>query len=416
MGNFCTNNNIELTPQNYNLSNFNNNNNINPKNSSSNISNSLNETNNITVLKSNTFNKYNSFYNNLFYKDNFHSNLKMKKITLINSISKGYLLRKKFKEYLKLDLMDITNELYFQFLSKTKNKKVSEILNNDKNKKIIEYLRTSWSEFYKEDPNKELNIKIDKVKKYSNGLIFKYKNKKFHSDNNEKCLESVLYCYKGSIDIYTNKKCGHGELIYSDGSQKLGTFYNDEFVGWNTYINYEGVLYVGYFIHDRLNGKGLKYISENDHIYKGDFVDNMRHGYGKDYRKTSKYEGEFLFDKKCGKGEIILNTGDIYKGEFKNNKINGFGHYIWKNNNHEYIGNFLDGKFHGEGFYKWGINQYFKGNYIYGIKQGKGEIGFNDGKKCFINFVNGKPSGKGILIDGNNNITEANFENNIKIL
>ena len=413
MGNFCANNNIEMNHNNYNLSKSNINN-TNHKHSSSNVSSSLNETNNITILKSNTFNKYQSYNNNnLFYKDNFNSNLKKKKITIINSIIKGYLLRKKFKEYLKLDLMDITNELYFQFLSRTKNKKVSEIINNDKNKKIIEYLRTSWTEFYKEDPNKEINIKINKVKKYENGLIFKYKIKNFHSDNIEKCIQSTFSCYKGSIDIYTNKKCGYGELIYNDGSQKIGTFYNDEFIGWNTYVNYEGVLYVGYFIHDRLNGKGLKYISENDHLYKGDFLDNMRHGFGKDFRKTSKYEGEFLFDKKCGKGEIILNMGDKYKGEFKDNKINGYGHYIWKNNKHEYIGYFEDGKFNGEGYYKWGENQYFKGNYIHGIKQGKGEIGFNDGKKCFINFINGKPCGKGILIDKNNNITEANFENGL---
>ena len=71
----------------------------------------------------------------------------------------------------------------------------------------------------------------------------------------------------------------------------------------------------------------------------------------------------------------------------------------------------MDGKFHGEGYYKWGENQYFKGKYINGIKDGKGEIGFNDGKKCFVNFVNGQPTRKGVLIDSNNNIIEADFEN-----
>ena len=410
MGNICTNFNSDLDNQNYNLSNIIVNNTKHKRNFS-NISSSLNETNNISIFKSN--NNYISPppYNNNYFQNNEKINLINKKITLLNSKIKGYLLRKKYKEYLKLDLMDFTNELYFQFLSKAKNKKVSEILNNDKNKKVTEYLRTNWSEFYEEDPNKEINIKINKSKKYVNGIILKYNDKNFHSETIEKCLKSALYCYKGSVDLYTNKKCGYGELIYLNGSQKIGTFYNDEFIGWNKYINFNGVLYVGYFKKDKLNGKGLKYILENDHIYKGDFSENMRHGYGKDYRITSKYEGQFFFDKKCGKGEIILINGDTYKGEFKNNKINGYGHYIWNNNKHEYIGNFLNGKFHGEGFYKWGDNQYFKGKYINGIKEGNGEIGCSDGKKYYVNFVNGKPFGKSVLLDDNENIIGTEFEN-----
>jgi len=406
MGNSCSNNNSESNIQNNDSSNQIIENKI--KRNWSILSNSLNETNNATFLRSNT--QYKSLYP---LNNNFNSSEKIiiinNKITLINSNIKGFLLRKKYKEYLKLDLMDFTNELYFQFLFKSRNKKVSEIINNDNNRKIIELLRTNWSEFYKEDPNKDINIEINKSKKYINGFILKYKQKNFHSDNIEKCLKFATYCYKGSVDIYTNSKCGYGELTYNDGSQKFGIFYNDEFRGWNTYINCDGILYVGYFVKDKLNGKGLKYDLENDHLYKGDFADNLRHGYGTDIRKTSKYEGQFFFDKKCGKGQVILKSGDIYKGEFKSNRITGFGHYIWKENHHEYIGNFLDGKFHGEGIYKWG-NQYFKGSYNNGIKDGKGEIGLSDGKKCFVNFINGKPSGKGVLVDQNNNIIKTELD------
>ncbi len=409
MGNICNNNNSIINEKNYNLSSqiFSS---TPHKLSSTIVSSSLNTTNNISLLKSNNNINRQINYSN-YFDETEKSYIINNKITFLSSRIKGFLLRKKYKDYLKLDLLDFTNELYFQFISKVKNKRVSEIINNNKNQKIIEYLHMKWSEFYKEDPNKEINQKIKKTKKYAEGLIFRYNDRKFHSTDIDLCIKSALFCYKGSVDLYTNKKCGNGELIYADGSQKIGTFYNDDFVGWNIYVNYEGVLYVGYFFKNKLNGKGLKYNPDKDNLYKGDFVNGKRHGFGIDIHKNSKYEGDFYLDKKNGNGVIELNTGDVYKGEFRDNKISGYGHYIWKKNNHEYIGTFLDGKFHGDGYYKWGENQYFKGKYINGVKEGKGEIGFNNGKKCFVNFVNGVPCGKGFLMDKNNNIIETEFEN-----
>ena len=347
------------------------------------------------------------------------------KWTKVNSVIRGFLFRKKYNDFLKTQLMDNTNELYIQFILKAKNKKVSDILNynNNPNKqktknnssfqineKILKYLQTSWKEFYEEDPTKEITSKINKTKKYLNGLIFKYKPLNLQNDKTENCLEAIS-CYKGLVDLYTNKKCGYGELITIDGSHQMGTFYNDEFIGWNTFVNNNGELFVGLFKNNKLNGKGLKYFSENDHIYMGDFLNGKRHGYGKDYRNTSKYEGEFEYDKKCGKGKIVFESGDVYEGEFKDNKFSGYGHYKWKLNEHEYIGYYANGKFHGEGLYKWGNREYYKGEYVNGIKQGKGEIGYNDGKKIFVNFENGKPVGTGVFQNEKGECFNVEFEN-----
>ena len=148
---------------------------------------------------------------------------------------KGYLFRKKFKEYLKTELMDYTNELYFHFIEKSKNKKFSKKLKPEIGKKLLEYRRTDFSEFYQEDPNKEINKKLHKMKTYVNGMIFEYPDKSFYSDNIDICIKNALSCYKGSIDIYTSKKFGYGEFIYADGSQKIGTFFNDE-IHWLEYI------------------------------------------------------------------------------------------------------------------------------------------------------------------------------------
>ena len=335
------------------------------------------------------------------------------KATLINSYIKGYLLRKKYKYNLKTDLIDFANELYFSYIDSIKNPKVAEILlyKEDKNNnKIKKYLSTTWTEFYKSDPSLEIKQKINKKKRYMNSLIFKYKINNFYSEDINECINNAEYCYKGGIELITNKKCGPGELLYSDGSQKNGYFYDNNFVGWNTYIDKNGAIFVGLFINDKLNGKGLKYILENDHIYKGDFINNLRHGFGKDYRNNVRYEGEFLNDKKCGKGQIMFISGDEYKGEFKDNKFNGFGRYKWKNGE-EYIGYYLNGKFHGEGLHKWGINEYYKGQFINGIRQGKGEIGFDGGKKMIVEFNNGKPHGIGIYYDEKGNQCKIEFNN-----
>ena len=415
MGVFSSNDNEETNIKNYNFDNtkFNNINNksiINPNNSlntSSNINNSF--------LRYNNFNNFNSFNINNYLNNIDKTNIINNKISMLNSIIKGYLFRKKFKEYLKTELMDYTNELYFHFIEKSKNKKFSKKLKPEISKKLLEYRRTDFSEFYQEDPNKEINKKLHKMKTYVNGMIFEYPDKSFYSDNIDICIKNALSCYKGSIDIYTSKKFGYGELIYADGSQKIGTFFNDEFIGWNTYIDREGVLYVGLFIENKLNGKGLKYNLDKDCLYKGDFLNFKRHGNGKYWKNSSTYEGQFNNDKKHGQGKITFETGDVYIGEFKNNTINGFGQYIWKNGKHIYKGNFLNGKFHGEGLYKWEDNEYFKGTYCNGVKEGKGEIGYNNGKKCYVNFKKGKPDGKGILIDENKNKIEVEFVDGIMI-
>ena len=335
------------------------------------------------------------------------------KSTLINSSVRGYLLRKKYKDNLKTDLMDFANELYFNYIDNIKNSKVAEILlykEEKNNNRIKKYLSTSWTEFYDNDPTLEIKQKINKKKRYINNLIFKYKDKNFHSENINECINNAIYCYKGSIELINNKKCGPGELLFSDGSQKNGCFYDDNFVGWNNFIDKNGTIYVGLFINDKLNGKGLQYMHENEHIYRGDFVNGLRHGFGKDFRKNVRYEGEFLNDKKCGKGQIMFSSGDEYKGEFKDNLFNGYGRYKWKNGD-EYIGYYLNGKYHGEGLHKWGNNEYYKGQFINGVKEGRGEIGFNGGKKIIVNFVKGKPHGIGIYYDDLGNQYNVEFDN-----
>ena len=330
-------------------------------------------------------------------------------INKLCSAIKGFLFRKKYEDYLKTQLMDRTNEIYFEFIIKVKNYKSSKLINSKNNEKIKNILKTSWKEFYIIDPTILLKEKINNVKKYSNGLLFKYKNQKFDSNDLNQCLKNVEYCYKGYLDIITNKKNGYGELTYIDGRQYIGTFYNDEFAGWNILVNNQGIIYVGLFNHDILNGKGLYYNSTNEYIYKGDFKDFKKTGYGEEISDGVKYVGDFNNDKKNGNGKIILNNNDIYKGMFIDDKFNGKGEYKWNDKKREYKGNFVDGKMNGNGFLRWEDDKYYKGGFINGLKEGKAEFGFINGCKFFFNFKNDLPCGNGYMQDKNNNLYEVYY-------
>lgn len=266
MGNKCAMFNNELDKQNYDLSSSG----TSPKQSNSND----NYSTHIESLKSFTIKDplIQKAIDNLQLNYEFPLNLNFSisdniiaKITLINSTVKGYLLRKKYKDNLKTDLIDFTNELYFNYIDSIENPKVAEILllkedKENSNNKVKRYLSTSWSEFYDTDPTFEIKRKINKKERYINNLIFKYKDKNFHSENIKECINNAEYYYKGGIDLMNNKKCGPGEMLYSDGSQKIGYFYDDKFEGWNAYIDRNGIIYVGLFLNGELNGKGLKYL------------------------------------------------------------------------------------------------------------------------------------------------------------
>ena len=315
-------------------------------------------------------------------------------INRLCGIIKGFLFRKKYNQYLKNQLLDYTSDKYFEFIIMTKNFKSSKIINS-KNENIQKFLKITHETFYKNDPSQLIKDKLSKIKKYSNGLIFTYKGP-----------NSIESCYKGSVDLISNKKNGYGELINIDGSQYIGLFYNNEFNGWNTYISPQGIIYIGLFINNYLNGKGYCYNPENEYIYKGDFKYTKKEGIGEEFFAGNKYKGQFQNDKKYGNGEMTLKNNDIYIGAFLNDKFNGKGKYIWKDINKEYEGDFVEGKMHGNGFLKWGNYMFYKGQFNSGVKEGKGEFGYINGNTFFLNFKMGLPYGKGYMKDSNNILTE----------
>jgi hypothetical protein len=59
-------------------------------------------------------------------------------------------------------------------------------------------------------------------------------------------------------------------------------------------------------------------------VYEGEYVNEKKHGKGK-YTSANGdvYEGDFVEGKKCGQGMFTYSSGNVYSGEYKDGKQNG---------------------------------------------------------------------------------------------
>ena len=66
------------------------------------------------------------------------------------------------------------------------------------------------------------------------------------------------------------------------------------------------------------------YTWASGNYYKGNFLNDLRHGYGQMFWKdNSYYKGQWVNGIQEGEGEIKLRDGDCKKGIFKNNEYVG---------------------------------------------------------------------------------------------
>ena len=342
--------------------------------------------------------------------------------SLIQSIFRGYIYRKKFNDLngIKKELIEenekIIKSIENNFISKLilKGEKLFSTPNFEENWKKY-YDSKEIDEIILKNNNIYINIKNNYLIKTA-CFLSKYKN--------EDCL------YKGTLFLnniqksknknnkttYTNinELTGKGVLYLKRGEKFEGSFINGELNGWCRYINNKVICYEGLFINGILNGKG-EIIKIDDkrrkNIYKGNIQNFKKEGKGTEKTSEYTYEGDFKNDIKQGKGKIIYNSGDCYEGEMTNDEITGKGFYTWKNK-HTYLGDFMGGKMHGKGVYKWPDGNQYVGEYENNIKEGHGEFSWKDGRVYKGPFENGMPHGKGTLTV--NNITfEAIFDRGI---
>jgi len=88
------------------------------------------------------------------------------------------------------------------------------------------------------------------------------------------------------------------------------------------------------------------------------------HGWGVEtWSNGLVYEGYFRQGLKQPRGVLRFADGDVYEGDFKENKISGKGRLFNLSKKIMYEGDWLDNKMHGEGFYIWKDGRSYQGEY-----------------------------------------------------
>jgi len=168
------------------------------------------------------------------------------------------------------------------------------------------------------------------------------------------------------------------------------------------------------------NGILISFVNENDKIYKNmigninilaaknnnlrnsitslnknEMINNSNNNLEfkkKEYPNGDVYEGQFKDDKKEGEGKYYYKNGNIYTGEFKNDIAEGKGTFFFLGGN-KYVGDLKNGKAHGKGTYYWTNGNRYEGDWKNGKRIGQGAYFYKNGDIEIGNF-NEKPIGK----------------------
>ena len=200
--------------------------------------------------------------------------------------------------------------------------------------------------------------------------------------------------FKGNFNS-KNQRDGLGISISPDGTLFKGNWNCNKIGNFGLFLERTGDYYIGELKDGKFEGKGeLEIIGISK--YKGEFKNDLMNGKGilNDYENGYIYEGEFLEGKKNGKGVLEYIDGTKYEGEFKDDLYNGYGSIIFSNGN-KYEGEFKNGVIKGKGKFIWSDGKKYEGEYNDFIKNGFGTFFWDDNKFYEGQWVNNKQHGKG---------------------
>ncbi|OBS60615.1 hypothetical protein A6R68_08243, partial [Neotoma lepida] len=197
--------------------------------------------------------------------------------------------------------------------------------------------------------------------------------------------------YEG--DFVKNIPMNHGVYTWPDGSTYEGEVTNGMRNGFGMFkCATQPVSYIGHWCHGKRHGKGsIYYNQEGTSWYEGDWVDNIKKGWGiRCYKSGNIYEGQWENNMRHGEGRMRwLTTNEEYTGHWEKGIQNGFGTHTWflkriPNSQYplrnEYIGAFVNGFRHGQGKFYYASGAMYEGDWVFNKKHGKGKVTFKNGR------------------------------------
>lgn len=176
---------------------------------------------------------------------------------------------------------------------------------------------------------------------------------------------------------------------------------------WNSPVPYEKKThqydngsYVGEFRHGDKHGRGT-YTWNADpwkgDVYEGEWKNDRRTGQGT-YVSPGKYKyvGGFLDNQRHGQGKMVYPDGSCYEGGWANGDCHGEGIYQGLHD-YLYAGTFVEGKKHGIGKARFGDGGRYEGEWRNDQEHGQGKLSSRDGTSYEGSFAYGRFHGQGVF-------------------
>lgn len=146
------------------------------------------------------------------------------------------------------------------------------------------------------------------------------------------------------------------------------------------------------------HGQG-EMVWNNGDVYRGNFVNNHRHGHGEltfgHNGVHGEYVGEWQHDQMHGHGTRRYANGDCYVGAYENSIRNGEGRFYYANGD-LYWGQWRHNQMHGPGRYYYASGQRFEGTFVHSKRTGKGKLQRTDGTLEIFQYLNDQRVGQGV--------------------
>ena len=210
------------------------------------------------------------------------------------------------------------------------------------------------------------------------------------------------YKYKGSFLSDKKTKNNFGIITWLDGSTLNAKFNHNKVSGFAEFKDVpSNSFFQGHYISNHPDGYGVLIEKGGEVSYEGMWNNNKLNGIGTEiWKDETFYRGEYFENKKQGIGLYKWPDGTIYQGEWDNDQMTGYGIIIYLDDR-MYHGQVENGLMNGYGEFTWPDGKKYIGYYVNNTKEGFGIFIWSiKNLQAFVGFwVDGKMEGPGMKIN-----------------